>query len=108
MATCPPAVLAGVPEVPRSLGQYGLLFTVSLPVPFVPWTVLLSHRAGWVPIAPWWLQSPVWARALAVPCCESLLTPPFRHLLQCPRVNGVKAHTDKCNRRQVTLDLQIW
>uniref|UniRef100_A0A8C0W636 Extended synaptotagmin-3 n=1 Tax=Castor canadensis TaxID=51338 RepID=A0A8C0W636_CASCN len=26
---------------------------------------------------------------------------------KCPRVNGVKAHTDKCNRRQVTLDLQI-
>ncbi|XP_008586946.1 PREDICTED: extended synaptotagmin-3 [Galeopterus variegatus] len=26
---------------------------------------------------------------------------------KCPRVNGVKAHTNKCNRRQVTLDLQI-
>ncbi|XP_075403974.1 extended synaptotagmin-3 [Tenrec ecaudatus] len=26
---------------------------------------------------------------------------------KCPRVNGVKAHTNKCNRRQVVLDLQI-
>ncbi|ERE76819.1 extended synaptotagmin-3 [Cricetulus griseus] len=26
---------------------------------------------------------------------------------KCPKVNGVKAHTDKCNRRKVTLDLQI-
>ncbi|XP_058513106.1 extended synaptotagmin-3 [Ochotona princeps] len=26
---------------------------------------------------------------------------------KCPRVNGVKAHTNKRNRRQVTLDLQI-
>ncbi|XP_040860235.1 extended synaptotagmin-3 isoform X2 [Ochotona curzoniae] len=26
---------------------------------------------------------------------------------KCPRVNGVKAHANRCNRRQVTLDLQI-
>uniref|UniRef100_A0A8I4A270 Extended synaptotagmin-3 n=1 Tax=Callithrix jacchus TaxID=9483 RepID=A0A8I4A270_CALJA len=26
---------------------------------------------------------------------------------KCPRVNGVKAHTNKCNRRRVTVDLQI-
>ncbi|ELW48584.1 Extended synaptotagmin-3 [Tupaia chinensis] len=26
---------------------------------------------------------------------------------KCPRVNGVQAHTNKCNRRQVALDLQI-
>nr|XP_021492296.1 extended synaptotagmin-3 [Meriones unguiculatus] len=26
---------------------------------------------------------------------------------KCPKVNGVKAHTDKSNRRKVTLDLQI-
>uniref|UniRef100_A0A8D1NFI9 Extended synaptotagmin-3 n=1 Tax=Sus scrofa TaxID=9823 RepID=A0A8D1NFI9_PIG len=26
---------------------------------------------------------------------------------KCPRVNGVKAHTNQCNRRQVVLDLQI-
>lgn len=31
-----------------------------------------------------------------------------QHLFQCPRVNGIKAHTDQRNRRQVVLDLQIW
>ncbi|OWK05736.1 hypothetical protein Celaphus_00012972, partial [Cervus elaphus hippelaphus] len=30
-----------------------------------------------------------------------------QHLFQCPRVNGIKAHTDQRNRRQVVLDLQI-
>ncbi|XP_033259993.1 extended synaptotagmin-3 isoform X2 [Orcinus orca] len=26
---------------------------------------------------------------------------------KCPRINGIKVHTNKCNRRQVVLDLQI-
>ncbi|XP_024606494.1 extended synaptotagmin-3 [Neophocaena asiaeorientalis asiaeorientalis] len=26
---------------------------------------------------------------------------------KCPRINGIKMHTNKCNRRQVVLDLQI-
>lgn len=53
-------------------------------------------------------QSPVWAGACGHPCFENLLTWPVWHLFQCPRVNGIKAHINKRNRRQVTLDLQIW
>lgn len=29
-------------------------------------------------------------------------------LFQCPRINGIKAYTKEIDRRQVTLDLQIW
>ena len=49
-----------------------------------------------------------WVGAAAVPCCKTPADPALWHLSQCPRVNGVKAHTNKHNRRQVVLDLQIW
>lgn len=52
-------------------------------------------------------QHPVLGGAAAIPAASPLLTSPWP-LFQCPRVNGVKAHTSKHNRRQVVLDLQIW
>lgn len=39
-------------------------------------------------------------------CQKSTLT--LTLSFQCPRINGVKAHTDRRNRRRVVLDLQIW
>lgn len=46
-------------------------------------------------------------RGSSLLAASPLLTQPWP-LFQCPRVNGVKAHTSKHNRRQVVLDLQIW
>lgn len=42
------------------------------------------------------------------PCCKASADLALWYLFQCPRVNGVKAHTNKHNPRQVVLDLQIW
>lgn len=42
------------------------------------------------------------------PACKTPADPVLWHLFQCPRINGIKVHTNKCNRRQVVLDLQIW
>lgn len=58
-------------------------------------------------------QSPALGREPAAPhplppACKTLADPVFWHLFQCPRINGIKVHTNKCNRRQVVLDLQIW
>ena len=44
----------------------------------------------------------------AIPCCQIPADLALWPLFQCPRVNGIKAHTNKRNRRQVVLDLQIW
>lgn len=41
-------------------------------------------------------------------CCTTSADLALPYLFQCPRVNGVKAHTNKRNPRQVVLDLQIW
>lgn len=53
-------------------------------------------------------RSPVLRGGGSRSCCKTSADLAFRYLFQCPRVNGVKAHTNKHNPRQVVLDLQIW
>lgn len=54
------------------------------------------------------LQSPGFGRGQQPSLRETSADLALWHLFQCPRVNGVKAHTNKQSRRQVVLDLQIW
>ena len=71
----------------------------------VTWVVVVeTHGQGWQPLAASLPQRPLLTRSLPA----AATTPRPRHLFQCPRVNGIKTHTDQRNRRQVVLDLQIW
>lgn len=92
--------------------QVGRVYRVGFSVCAHPWSAVVTwvvvvetNGQGWQLLAaPLPHVRPLLTRSLPA----ATTTPQPWHLFQCPRVNGIKTHTDQRNRRQVVLDLQIW